>query len=187
MRFRTRRPRIPGNGPAIRSALLATAYGLAPPWDVRPLGPARECAPVHSGRRRSPRLPQPAAAAGASARDKEGARRRRRAAMNDHHRGYRYEFLDSDSGSPSGPFADPVSLATSGVHRVRGRGPWALPERRARRLRLRRGWPRWLLTGSAMGRQCLWCRAPGSPGSGRSARGKTTAEQPCFANENHIQ
>jgi PPE-repeat protein len=44
-----------------------------------------------------PDIAAAAAAAGASARQKEGARRRRRAAMNDQHRGYRYEFLDSDA------------------------------------------------------------------------------------------
>ncbi len=37
-----------------------------------------------------------AAAAGVSAADKARARRRRRAAMNDHHRGYRYEFVDPE-------------------------------------------------------------------------------------------
>ncbi len=43
-----------------------------------------------------------AAAAGASSRQQERARRRRRAAMNDHHRGYRYEFLDSDASQQPG-------------------------------------------------------------------------------------
>ncbi|MCV6971299.1 PPE family protein [Mycobacterium bohemicum] len=37
-----------------------------------------------------------AAAAGVSAGDKARARRRRRAAMNDHHRGYRYEYADPE-------------------------------------------------------------------------------------------
>jgi PPE-repeat protein len=50
-------------------------------------------------------LATPAAAA-ASARESERARRRRRAAMPDHHRGYRYEFLDADSGTDAAPGAD---------------------------------------------------------------------------------
>ncbi len=37
-----------------------------------------------------------AAVAAASAREQRRARRRRRAAMNEHHRGYRYEFVDAD-------------------------------------------------------------------------------------------
>ncbi len=52
-----------------------------------------------------------ATAADASARDKQTARRRRRAAMNDHHRGDRYEFMDADGGT--GPEPVPEGLATS--------------------------------------------------------------------------
>jgi PPE-repeat protein len=57
-----------------------------------------------------------AAAAAASARESRRARRRRQAAMNDHQRGYRYEFLDQDTanGTEPDPFGDP-ELATSTV------------------------------------------------------------------------
>jgi PPE-repeat protein len=69
-----------------------------------------------------PDIAAAAAAAGASAREKERARGRRRAAMNDHLRGYRYEFLDSDSGADPDPFADRVTLATSAVASGQGAG-----------------------------------------------------------------
>jgi PPE-repeat protein len=59
-----------------------------------------------------PDIAAAAATAGASAREKGTARRRRRAAMNDQHRGYRYEFLDSDSGAGTDPFVDPRKLAS---------------------------------------------------------------------------
>jgi PPE-repeat protein len=52
-----------------------------------------------------------AAAAAASARDKQRARRRHRAAMNDQHRGYRYEFLVSDGTSD--PFPKQEDRATA--------------------------------------------------------------------------
>jgi PPE-repeat protein len=63
------------------------------------------------------------AAAAASAQEKRTARGRRRAAMNDHHRGYRYEFLDSDSASVPDPFVDPGKFATSAVASGQGAGP----------------------------------------------------------------
>ncbi|MGO9928055.1 MAG: hypothetical protein ACLPLP_18515, partial [Mycobacterium sp.] len=69
-----------------------------------------------------PDIAAAAAAAGASARQEERARRRRRAAMNDHHRGYRYEFLDSDIGSEPDPSADPERSATSAVASDQGAG-----------------------------------------------------------------
>ncbi len=53
-----------------------------------------------------------AAAAGASARQRERARRRRRAAMNDHHRGYRHEFLDLDSDASQEPGPEPGAVAS---------------------------------------------------------------------------
>lgn len=51
-----------------------------------------------SARRRAPEPDSAAAAAAAaaSAREKRRARRRRRTAMHDHHRAYRYEFLDDE-------------------------------------------------------------------------------------------
>ncbi len=69
-----------------------------------------------------PDIAAAAAAAAASAQEKRRVRGRRRAAMNDHHRGYRYEFLDSDSGSEPDPFADPGKLATSAVASGQGAG-----------------------------------------------------------------
>ena len=67
-----------------------------------------------SAKRKAPEpdIAAAAATAGASAREKGTARRRRRAAMNDQHRGYRYEFLDSDSGAGTDPFVDPRKLAS---------------------------------------------------------------------------
>jgi PPE-repeat protein len=58
-----------------------------------------------------PDLAAAAAAASTSAREKGTARRRRRAALNDQHRGYRYEFLDSDSGAGT----DPDAAVASGL------------------------------------------------------------------------
>jgi PPE-repeat protein len=69
-----------------------------------------------------PDIAAAAAAAGASAREKERARRRRRAAMKDHHRGYRDEFLDLDSDSGSDPFVDPGKLVTSAIASDQGAG-----------------------------------------------------------------
>ncbi len=63
-----------------------------------------------------------AAAAAASVREQRQARRRRRAAMNDHHRGYRYEFLDSDG--EAGPFVD--EQVGAGATAASGRGAGAL-------------------------------------------------------------
>ena len=54
-----------------------------------------------------------AAAAAASAREMRRARRRRRAAMNDHHRGYRYEFVESDGGAEPDPLLDAERFAAS--------------------------------------------------------------------------
>ena len=47
-----------------------------------------------------------AAAAAASAREQRRARRHRRAAMNEHHRGYRFEFIDSDGGTGPDPLVE---------------------------------------------------------------------------------
>jgi hypothetical protein len=38
------------------------------------------------------------------------------------------------------------------------------------------GLTRWRVTGSTVGRRCLWCPAPGRPNSGSQVRAKTTAE-----------
>lgn len=63
-----------------------------------------------------------ALAAAASAREAQRARRRRRAAMNDQHRGYRYEFVD---GEPeAGGDADFAEQPAGSVHPSdRGAGP----------------------------------------------------------------
>jgi PPE-repeat protein len=68
-----------------------------------------------------PDIAAAAAAAGLSVREKERARRRRRAAMNDHHRGFRYEFLDSGSEAEPDPIVDP-RLASSAVASEQGAG-----------------------------------------------------------------
>ena len=52
-----------------------------------------------------------AAVAAASAREQRRARRRRRAAMNEHHPGYRYEFIDSDQATGPDPRAEPEPSA----------------------------------------------------------------------------
>jgi PPE-repeat protein len=59
-----------------------------------------------------------AAAAGASARERERARRRRRVAMHDHHRGYRYEYLDPEWETDEEPGAETAAVASD-----RGAGP----------------------------------------------------------------
>ncbi|MGZ4525423.1 MAG: PPE domain-containing protein [Mycobacterium sp.] len=56
-----------------------------------------------------------AAPAAASAREKQRARRRRRAAMNDHHRGHRYEFLDSEGGQASDPVPEQSTASAQGA------------------------------------------------------------------------
>ncbi len=58
-----------------------------------------------------------AAAAAASARAKRMARRRRRAELNDHHRGHRYEFIDSGSEVEPDPhrFAAPAVASRQGA------------------------------------------------------------------------
>ncbi|WP_068187464.1 PPE family protein [Mycobacterium sp. UM_CSW] len=56
-----------------------------------------------------------AAVAGASAREQERARRRRRAAMNDHHRGYRYEYADPEWETDDEPGFDTAATAASDV------------------------------------------------------------------------
>ncbi|BBZ73104.1 PPE family protein [Mycobacterium paraseoulense] len=52
-----------------------------------------------------------AAAAAAQAREQRRARRRRRAAMNEHQRGYRYEFVDSDGGTGPDGLVEPAPSA----------------------------------------------------------------------------
>ena len=40
--------------------------------------------------------------------------------MNDHHRGYRYEFVEPDSGAEPDPLVDPERFAASAVASGRG-------------------------------------------------------------------
>ncbi|MGZ4564350.1 MAG: PPE domain-containing protein [Mycobacterium sp.] len=54
-----------------------------------------------------------AAAAGVSARERRRARRRRQAALNEDHRGYRYEFIDSDAATGPDPLVDPEPSAVT--------------------------------------------------------------------------
>lgn len=54
-----------------------------------------------------------AAAAGAAARQRDRARRRRRAAMNDHHRGYRYEYVDPEWETDEDPGLDRAATVSS--------------------------------------------------------------------------
>jgi PPE-repeat protein len=66
-----------------------------------------------------------AVTAGALARQKQRARRRRRAVLNEHHRGYRYEFIDLD---PTGalapdPFADSEHLVGAVAASGQSAGP----------------------------------------------------------------
>ncbi len=80
---------------------------------------------MSSGAQRKAPEPDSAAAAAAaavSAREQRQARRRRRAAMNDHHRGYRYEFLDDDGGSAAGRFVDEQVGAGTTAASERGAG-----------------------------------------------------------------
>jgi PPE-repeat protein len=56
-----------------------------------------------------------AAAAGASAQERARERRRRRAAMDDQHRGYRYEFLDSEGGAEPDPVPEPSAASGRGA------------------------------------------------------------------------
>jgi PPE-repeat protein len=70
------------------------------------------------------RAPQPdsaaaAAAAAASAREQRRARRRRGAAMREHQRGYRYEFVDSDAATGPNPL---VEQEPSAAASARGAG-----------------------------------------------------------------
>uniref|UniRef100_UPI0006DD2DAF PPE family protein n=2 Tax=unclassified Mycobacterium TaxID=2642494 RepID=UPI0006DD2DAF len=70
------------------------------------------------------KAPQPdaaaaAAAAAESAREQREARRRRRAAMNEHQRGYRYEFVDGDAGGDGIVEPEPPAVAAS----AHGAGP----------------------------------------------------------------
>jgi PPE-repeat protein len=60
-----------------------------------------------------------AAAAAGAARHEERARRRRRAAMHDHHRGYRYEYVDPEWETDEEPGLDTAATIASG----RGAGP----------------------------------------------------------------
>ncbi|OBA76421.1 hypothetical protein A5641_22085 [Mycobacterium sp. 1554424.7] len=53
-----------------------------------------------------------AAAAGAAARERERARRRRRSAMHDHHRGYRYEYVDPEWEAAEEPGPDAAAVAS---------------------------------------------------------------------------
>ncbi len=59
-----------------------------------------------------------AAAATTSAREQRRARRRRRAAKNEHHRGYRFEFIDSDGGPDPRVEHEPAVVASG-----QGAGP----------------------------------------------------------------
>ncbi|MGD1172233.1 PPE family protein [Mycobacterium seoulense] len=62
-----------------------------------------------------------AAAAAAVARERRRARRRRQAAMPEHQRGYRYEFVDSDGGTAPDGFVEPApSAATAASDRGAG-------------------------------------------------------------------
>ncbi|BBY03887.1 PPE family protein [Mycobacterium seoulense] len=54
-----------------------------------------------------------AAAAAAVAREQRRARRRRQAAMPEHQRGYRYEFVDSDGGTAPDGFVEPAPFAAT--------------------------------------------------------------------------
>ena len=96
----------PASTPASAPAATATAT-TPPPPAAGPAGPAfpylvggptmgyRSGMSTSAQRKaREPDAAAAAAAAAASAREKETVRRRRRAAMNDHHRGYRHEFMD---------------------------------------------------------------------------------------------
>jgi hypothetical protein len=57
-----------------------------------------------------------AAAVAASAAQRRRARRRRRAAMDDQHRGYRYEFLDAQAdGAPEHPAAETTTASGRGA------------------------------------------------------------------------
>ena len=57
-----------------------------------------------------------AAAVAASAAQRQRARRRRRAAMDDQHRGYRYEFLDAQpDGAPEHPAAETTTASGRGA------------------------------------------------------------------------
>ncbi len=131
---------VPTPSPAPVSAALA-APAPAPASGVPPLPPTGiEGAaypylvggpPAGAGTRmstgaqrkaREPDIAAAVAAAGASAREKQRARRYRRAAMNDHHRGHRYEFLGSDSERALDPSAEPDKLVTTAVGSGRGAG-----------------------------------------------------------------
>jgi len=120
----------PASAPSVAPATASAA--AAPPPPPPGVGPAAYpylvggpgigsgSAMSTSAQRKAPDpdvLATPAAAA-ASARETERARRRRRAAMPDQHRGYRYEFLDADSGADVGPDADGSRAASD-----RGAGP----------------------------------------------------------------
>jgi PPE-repeat protein len=77
-----------------------------------------------SAQRKAPEPDSAAAAAAATAlaREARRARRRSRAAMNGHHRGYRYEFLDGDPAARA--VADPADEWAGSVHPSdRGSGP----------------------------------------------------------------
>ncbi len=126
----------PASTPASAPAATATA-GAPPPPASGPAGPVfpyliggptmgASSGMSTSAQRKAPDpdiVATPAAAA-ASAREKETARRRSRAGLRNHHRGYRYEFLDADSDIDAQPdgFRDRDGWATSAVASNQGAG-----------------------------------------------------------------
>jgi len=130
----------PGPSPA-QSSLPASAPAAAPASAPAPGGPPPPAgieggaypylvggptigASVGLGTGAQRKAPEPdiaaaAAAAAASAQGKTKARRRRRTAMNDDHRGYRYEFLHSDTPDR---IADPEKLVSATAESGRGAG-----------------------------------------------------------------